>query len=121
MSVLNTHARNANTEECKIFIRPIRDVVDILGGKWKLPILTALSFKPHRFKELKKQVGGITPRMLSKELKDLELNYLVNREVVCTSPITVEYSLTEYGKSLDEVLVMMRKWGVDHRKKIMDK
>ncbi|AXT61740.1 transcriptional regulator [Aquimarina sp. AD10] len=121
MSILKTKTEHSTPEECKIFIRPVRDVIDIVGGKWKLPILTALSFKTHRFKELERQVAGITPRMLSKELKDLESNGLVNRKTLYTSPVTVEYSLTCYGKSLDEVLSAMREWGVNHRKKIMDK
>ncbi len=105
-------------EECKVFIRPARDVIDIVGGKWTLPVLTALSFKSHRFKELQIQVEGITPRMLSKVLKDLELNELIKREVEENGTIT-KYSLTSYGESLDEILVLMRNWGVNHRKRIM--
>ncbi|WP_394751014.1 winged helix-turn-helix transcriptional regulator [Spongiimicrobium salis] len=105
--------------ECKTFILPVRDVIDLIGGKWKLPIIIALSFKNHRFKELERQIEGITPRMLSKELKDLEINGLVNREVFDTIPVSVKYSLTPYGKSLDTVIETMRDWGLAHRKKIM--
>ncbi len=118
MSILNSKINYTAVEECKIFIRPIRDVIEIIGGKWKLPILTALSFKDHRFKELEKRISGITPKMLSKELKDLEMNNFVHREVSETSLVMVTYSLTEYGKSLDNLLVLMRDWGINHRKKM---
>ena len=106
--------------ECKKFILPVRDVIDIVGGKWRLPIIIALSFKIQRFKELERQIEGITPRMLSKELKELELNGLVNREVFGTMPVSVQYSLTDYGKSLDKVIETMRDWGLAHRSKIIN-
>ena len=107
------------SKECKTYIRPVRDVIDLIGGKWKLPIVIALSFGNQRFKELERMIDGITPRMLSKELKDLEVNGLVQRDVYNTMPVTVEYSLTDYGKTLDSVIVVMREWGTEHRHKIM--
>ena len=64
-------------QECTEFIRTVRDVLDIINGKWKLPILIALSFGNTRFKELERDVEGIAPKMLSKELRDLEMNQLV--------------------------------------------
>jgi len=106
--------------ECKKFILPVRDVIDIIGGKWRLPIIIALSFKIHRFKELERQIEGITPRMLSKELKELEINGLVNREVFNTISVSVQYSLTDYGKSLDKVIETMRDWGLAHRSKVIN-
>ena len=107
------------SKECQEFIRPVRDVIELIGGKWKLPVIVALSFGNQRFKQLERLIEGITPRMLSKELKDLEINGLVNRKVYDTTPVTVEYSLTEYGKSLDELIVVLRKWGTEHRERIM--
>ena len=104
--------------ECTEFIRPVRDVLDIINGKWKLPILIALSFGNKRFGELEKDVEGITPKMLSKELRDLEINQLIKRNVHNTIPVTVEYSLTAYGKTLDDVIAALRDWGKNHRKKI---
>jgi DNA-binding HxlR family transcriptional regulator len=107
------------SKECVQYIRPVRDVLDIINGKWKLPILIALSFGNKRFRELERDVEGITPKMLSKELRDLEANKLVARKVFDTLPVTVEYSLTTYGKSLDEVIVALRNWGKRHRNKIL--
>lgn len=110
-----------NKQECKKFIRPVRDVLDLIGSKWKLPIIISLAFGNKRFKELERQLENISPRMLSKELKDLEQNGLVNRAVFNTMPVTVEYSLTEYGQSLDKVIEVMREWGTEHRERIMHK
>ncbi len=107
------------SKECQHFIRPVRDVLELLGGKWKLPVIVALSFGNQRFKQLERLLEGITPRMLSKELKDLEVNGLVSRKVYDTTPVTVEYGLTEYGESLDELIVVLRKWGLNHRERIM--
>jgi DNA-binding HxlR family transcriptional regulator len=107
-----------NKGECKEFIRPVRDVLDLINGKWKLPILIALSFGSKRFTDLGKDVEGITPRMLTKELRELETNQLVKRTVHDSYPVVIEYSLTEYGKSLDHVIEAMRDWGKKHRKKL---
>lgn len=105
--------------QCQAAYLPIRDTLDLVGGKWKLPITHALANGPLRFKELQREIGGVTARMLSKELKELELNELVKREVYATSPVTVEYSLTEYGKSLKPVVTALFKWGTSHRDRIL--
>lgn len=107
--------------ECTEFIRPVRDVLEIINGKWKLPILIALAFGNKRFKELERDITGITPKMLSKELRDLEMNKLVKRTVYDTIPASVEYSLTDYGKSLDDVIAALRDWGKKHRNKLFNK
>ena len=108
-------------QECVQFIRPVRDVLDLINGKWKLPILIALSFGNKRFNELERDVIGITPRMLSKELRDLEANELIRRTVYDTVPVTVEYSLTDYGRSLDNVIAALRDWGKKHRNRLFKK
>jgi DNA-binding HxlR family transcriptional regulator len=100
----------------------IRDALDMVGGKWKLPILHVLVFRggPMRFKELQRALDGITARMLSKELKELEMNQMVNRQVYDTSPITVEYSVTDYGHSLCPVIQALYEWGAEHRRRIFE-
>jgi DNA-binding HxlR family transcriptional regulator len=105
-------------EVCKQRHLPIRDTLDLVGGKWKLHITHALSQGPLRFKELQREIDGITARVLSKELKELELNELVNREVFATAPVTVQYSLTEYGKTLKPVVLALYTWGSKHRERI---
>ena len=107
--------------ECMNMIRPVKDALDVLNGKWKLPIIIALSFGNKRFGEMSKEIPKITDRMLSKELRELEMNKLVKRTVYDTIPVTVEYSLTDYGSSLDSVINELRKWGMQHRKLITGK
>ena len=107
--------------QCAGMILPVRDALDILNGKWKLPILISLSFGNKRFRQIAGEIPRITDRMLSKELKDLEINLLVKRTVYDSSPVIVEYSMTEYGKSLDKVIEELAKWGIRHRARIMGK
>jgi DNA-binding HxlR family transcriptional regulator len=108
-------------EECTKMIVPVRDALEILKGRWKLPIILALSFGSKRFGQISKEVNGITDKMLSKELKDLELNKLVKRTIYDTFPPTVEYSITPHGKSLEKLIDELRLWGLQHRKKIIGK
>jgi DNA-binding HxlR family transcriptional regulator len=98
----------------------MRDALDMLSGKWKLPIILALTWRKYRFKELARAVG-ISPKMLSKELKDLEQNQLVERTVWDTAPVTVEYAITPYGRTLKEVLHSLGTWGQQHRRRIMSR
>ncbi len=107
--------------ECSQFVTPIRDTLYILSGKWKLPILGALMFGKKRFKEMEREIPRITARMLSKELRDLEVNQLITRTVYDTKPVTVEYELTTYGRSLETVMMALKDWGVTHRKRILQK
>jgi len=107
--------------ECTKAILPVRDALDILSGKWKLPIIISLSFGNKRFSQMAKEIPGITDKMLSKELRDLEINQLVKRTVYDAVPVVVEYSMTPYGNSLERVIDELRDWGVLHRKRVMGK
>jgi DNA-binding HxlR family transcriptional regulator len=116
----NAMPKHPEKVECLTAAAAIRDTLYVVGGKWKLPILIALFEGPLRFKELQKALDGITPKILSKELKELELNEFVTRTVYATSPVTVEYALTGYSFSLDKVLLELRDWGLQHRKRIKE-
>jgi DNA-binding HxlR family transcriptional regulator len=107
------------TEACTQSIMAVRDTLYVLSGKWKLPIIIALMSGPRRFKDLQRSLNEITPKILSKELKELELNEFVTRTVYDTSPVTVEYALTKYSQSLNSIIEAMRKWGMMHRKRMM--
>lgn len=117
----NIAERNLDHSECAEIIRPVRDALDILNGKWKLPIIISLSLGNKRFRQISKEIPGITDKMLSKELKDLETNQLVKRTVYDSFPVVVEYSLTEYAETLENVIGELRNWGIQHRKRIMAK
>jgi DNA-binding HxlR family transcriptional regulator len=108
-------------DSCPKVLLAIRDTMDVLNGKWKIAIIGSLTFGKKRFKELQRDVEGITAKMLSKELKDLEVNKLVKRTVFDTKPVTVEYSLTEHGKSLEKIIQELATWGALHREKIFEK
>ncbi|WP_026998080.1 winged helix-turn-helix transcriptional regulator [Flectobacillus major] len=98
-------------KKCNYIECPITRTADVIGGKWTLPIIFALIYETKRFKELERSIEGINTRMLVKELKQLEDNGLVIRKVYAEVPPRVEYSLTEKGKALKNVLIEMREWG----------
>ena len=108
-------------QACMGRLVPVKDALEVLSGRWKLPIIVTLTFGTKRFKQISKEINGITDKMLSKELKDLELNQLVQRTVYDTFPPTVEYSITEYGRTLEKVIAELGTWGMGHRKRIMKK
>jgi len=108
-----------SSEACQASVGAVKDALYVLSGKWKLPLIIALSSGPKRFNELQKVLGEITPKILSKELKELELNEFVERKVYATTPVTVTYELTPYSRSLDKVMNELRDWGMQHRKKII--
>lgn len=100
----------------KELVLAVNDTLNVINGKWKLPIIGFLLFGKQRFKELERTIPKITPRMLSKELKELEINGIVKRSVYNTTPVTVEYELTPSGLALSEVINVMISWGTRHRK-----
>lgn len=107
------------TMSCKTQISAIRDAMEILSGKWKFHILgTLLQSDKLRFMDLMREVDGIGSKMLSKELQDMEMNHLISRTVLDTKPITVEYKLTDYGKTLEPIIDEIANWGVAYRKSI---
>ena len=103
------------------FALALRDTLNVLSGKWKLNVIGVLFFGKKRFTEIEKGLEEITPRMLSKELKELELNGVVNRIVTASRPVVIEYELTESGYELKKVLDEMIGWGIKKKKKIFKK
>lgn len=91
-------------------LESLQFIVQVLGGKWKLHILSVLYQGKRRFKELEREIEGISAKMLIKELKDLEAAGIVRRQTFNTVPITVEYSLTEDGLTMKPMLYQMMLW-----------
>lgn len=105
----------------KVFLS-IRDTMELLSGKWKFQIIgVLLQNGTMRFMDLLRETDGIAAKMLSKELQELEINELVKRTVCNTKPITVEYEITEYGKTLAPMITEIIQWGTEHRKRIFKK
>lgn len=93
---------------------PVETTLDLIGGKYKALILWHLSDSTLRFSELRRLITGATPKMLTQQLRELETQALIHREVFPVIPPKVEYSLTELGKSLMPVLMSMRDWGAGY-------
>jgi DNA-binding HxlR family transcriptional regulator len=106
------------SQECQSSLAAVQDALYVLNGKWKLPIIIALSEGKTRFNEIQKNVEGIAPKVLSAELKTLELNGFVVREVFNEFPVLIEYKLTEYSNSLEPVIIALRNWGMQHKDRI---
>jgi len=109
-----------NHSECRSAHQAVRDTLDVVGGKWKLVILTALRERKYRFKELSRTLN-ISPSILSKVLQEMEMDRLVTRTVHHTTPQTVEYEATAYSQTLSEVLQALRNWGEMHHETIVGK
>ena len=108
-------------DSCSKKIRAIDDTMDLLNGKWKISIIARLCNKPMRYSELLQDITGVSGKMLSSELKNLEINGLINREVSKTKPLAVTYSISNYGISLKNLTDSIAEWGLLHRERIVDK
>jgi len=96
---------------------PVKLTTDIIGGKWKPLILFYLESGTRRFGELHKLIPGMTKKMLTQHLRDLERDEVIRRKVYAEVPPKVEYSLTKHGESLKPILRLMSAWGTKHRKR----
>lgn len=108
---------------CSQNLLAMRDTLEVLGGKWKLQILHYLTINENdknTFKKIERGINGISAKMLSKELKELEQNQLVTRKVIMGKPVTVEYAITEYGKSTENITQKLVEWGINHRKHLLE-
>jgi len=107
---------------CRFRINAVKDSMDILTGKWKIHILGTLLYGGKmRFMDLQREIGEIGSKMLSKELQDLEMNNLLTRTVKNTKPITVEYELTDFGRTLEPVIDAVAQWGINYRDTVFSK
>lgn len=104
---------------CAEKLQAVGDSLYAIGGKWKLSVILAVSQGHKRFNDLQRTIHGISGKVLSNELKELELNGFVKRTVhTNVRPVIVEYELTEYSRTLEEVVYTLVDWGVNHRAKI---
>lgn len=109
-------------EDRKKEMMAVHDAMDVLNGKWKIYIISSIChYNKRRFSDILNDVPGVSNKMLSKELKELEINRLVERTVLDTHPVTVEYELTEHGKTLKTIIQNLTDWGLAHRKTITGK
>ncbi len=94
---------------------PMGTAISLLGGKWKLPLLYNLGERTMRFSELKKALPGVTQKMLTQQLREMESDGLISRKVYAEVPPKVEYSITPIARKLEPILELMCSWGVEYR------
>lgn len=118
MAKLNFKNDRPTETQCKATLNSIADALHVIGGKWNLRIIVALKEGNKRFNEMHRLIDGISAKMLSSQLKDLELNGFIRRTVFTGTPVVVEYELTEYADTLGDVLSALSEWGAMHRETV---
>lgn len=97
---------------------PVATTVSLIGSKWKLLILRNLLARPWRFNELKKNLEGISQKVLTDSLRSMEKDGLITRTVYAEVPPRVEYALSELGESMRPIIRAMEEWGIEYKKNI---
>ena len=108
-------------KECTSLLMPVKDTLEIIGGKWKLLILISIAEGNKHFREIERSIPKLSTKVLAKELKELEVNKLITRSVIDDFPVRIEYTITEHAKTLQKAIEALRDWGLNHRKEIFGK
>lgn len=103
---------------CISTIKPVRDFLDVMSGKWKFPILVSLGVGNDRFTDIQESIPGITPKVLAKELRELEQHQLIKRVVVQDYPVKIIYTREPYADTLTPLIYAMKDWGISHRQRV---
>lgn len=106
--------------DCEPFFLPLNDLLRVLSGKWKMRLILCIASEGKRFNEMK-NCHKISPRILSKELKELELNGIISRTEMNDNLKTVNYDLTDIGAELVPIILQFQKWGSDYREMVLQK
>lgn len=104
--------------ECLNTVKPVRDTLDVISGKWKLPIIISVGVGNSRFTDIQVSIPGLTPKVLAKELKDLEQHHLIKRVIIEKYPIKISYVIEPYADTLTPIIYAMKDWGIKHREEI---
>lgn len=106
---------------CLETVKPVRDALDVINGKWKLPIIISVGVGNERFTDIQESIPGISPKVLAKELKDLEQHQLIRRIVIDDYPVKILYKPESYSDTLTPVIHALKEWGLNHRKRMFSK
>ena len=115
MAVKKTHCTCLDT------VKPVREALDVINGKWKLPIIISISVGNERFTDIQESIPGITPKVLAKELKELEQHKLIKRIITDDYPVKISYKTETYSDNLTPIIHALKDWGLKHREKIFNK
>jgi DNA-binding HxlR family transcriptional regulator len=113
--------KKVNKVACQFRLVASRDALEVIQGKWRIPIIISLTYGHKRFGEIQRDIKDISPKMLSQELKVLEENKIITRTMYDSMPVTVEYTLTPLGLSLEKLLEEILNWGIHFRQEIVGK
>lgn len=94
--------------------------MDVINGKWKIPIIISIGVGNDRFTDIQESIPGISPKVLAKELKDLEQHKLLRRNIIEEYPVKISYQLEEYADTLTPLIYALKDWGINHRKKVTE-
>ncbi len=106
---------------CLDTVKPVRDALDVINGKWKLPIIISVGVGNERFSDIQESIPGITPKAMAIDLKELEQHQLIARIITEDYPVKITYKWTEYAKTLTPIIEALKMWGLHHREKIFSK
>lgn len=106
---------------CLDSVKPVRDTLDVINGKWKLPIIISIGVGNDRFTDIQESIPGITPKVLAKELKELQQHKLISRNVIDDYPVRISYVSEPYAATLFPIIAAMTDWGLNHRDKIFNR
>ena len=114
-------AAKRTCNSCLDTVKPVRDALDVINGKWKLPIIISVGTGNNRFTDIQESIPGITPKVLAKELKELEQHQLIKRVIVEDYPVKILYKPEPYADTLTPIIYALKDWGLNHREKIFEK
>ena len=114
-------AAKRSYSSCIDTLGPVRDALDVINGKWKLPIIISVSVGNERFTDIQESIPGITPKVLAKELRELEQHRLIKRLVVDEYPVKITYKPEPYAGTLTPIIYALKEWGLNHRQKVTGK
>ena len=101
-------------------VKPVRDTLEVINGKWKLPIIISIGVGNDRFTDIQDSIPGITPKVLAKELKELEQHKLISRTIIEDYPVRISYKSEPYAATLFPIITAMKDWGLNHRNKVFN-
>ncbi|RNI22591.1 winged helix-turn-helix transcriptional regulator [Rufibacter latericius] len=107
--------------DCLSTVMPVRDALEVINGKWKLSIIISIGAGNERFTDIQESIPGITPKVLAKELKELEQHELIKRVIIEDYPIKITYKLQDYADTLTPIIYALKDWGLNHRRRIFSK
>jgi len=106
--------------DCLNTVKPVRDALEVISGKWKLSIIISVGAGNDRFTDIQESIPGITPKVLAKELKDLEQHKLIKRIVLNEYPVKISYVSEPYADTLTPIIYSLKEWGINHKKKVTE-